>query len=273
MPYLPVLGSPGLIIKGWSHVLAGFPKTGKTELLLRASTEWEGKTLSISEEPAGVWDERLKTWPDEYPLDNVEVWCALGTDPGFIFKGLADNADCCDHFIIDFTRDLIQLETETDNSQIAAALRPIVVLSRKLGKTLVLLHHTTKAGGKNGRAIAGGHAFLGVVDVFLELNESGSNYPNRRKLTGRGRVHDVVDLTYEKQGKMFKAVGDNPTLERIRAALPDDGSWVTQKQVEEKSGISGSTVARHLAIVAERDPPISEDAQGKRVRWRGSKQA
>ena len=53
---LPLLGegdnSP--FIKGWSHMLAGYPKTGKTELLARMTAEWSNtglKVVYLTEEP------------------------------------------------------------------------------------------------------------------------------------------------------------------------------------------------------------------------------
>ena len=269
--YLPCLGLDGYFVQGWSHVLAAFPKTGKTELLLRSAKDWP-KTMYLSEEPQGVWDVRLAAWNEaDYPLDNVDVRLCLGKTAEELLAILDEGQHEYEVVIIDSTRDLLQLESETENSKIATALRPFVVLCRRLGKTLIFVHHEIKAGGKNGRGVAGGHAFVGAVDVFLQLEEGDAKKPTQRKMTGRGRVNEIPNLIYEKRGDAFVPLADQSSEIRILAALSP--SWQLQKDIEKATQIPTSSVKRHLEKlaekgIAERDPPLSEEAQGKRVQWR-----
>jgi hypothetical protein len=62
--FLPVLGQEKFIAKGWSHLLAAYPKTGKTELLVRLIAEWsDERILYFTEEPTGAWDARMQKLP------------------------------------------------------------------------------------------------------------------------------------------------------------------------------------------------------------------
>ncbi len=59
---LPVLGQPGIVVRGWSHLFAGYPRKGKTELLARLVRFWldSGETvLYLAEEARSTWALRL----------------------------------------------------------------------------------------------------------------------------------------------------------------------------------------------------------------------
>ena len=88
--------------------------------------------------------------------------------------------------ILDTIR-LLQLRDENDNSQINLALTPLIALCRNLHKTLILAHHTRKGSGDYGEAAAGSHAFLGIVDVAVELHRD-RNVDRRRIIRGWGTV-------------------------------------------------------------------------------------
>ena len=103
--------------------------------------------------------------------------------------------------IVDTVR-LLRLQDENNNSEVNLALTPIIALCRERGQTLILSHHTKKAGGDFGVAAAGGHAFLGIVDVGLELMRD-ANVPERRRLRGWGRIVDVPELLFEKRGSLL----------------------------------------------------------------------
>jgi Helix-turn-helix domain len=58
--FKPFLGRDGYVVKGWSHLVAAYPKTGKTELMVRALADWPtDKLLYVTEEPKSVWQARL----------------------------------------------------------------------------------------------------------------------------------------------------------------------------------------------------------------------
>src|SRR5207253_1762830 len=72
---LPLLGQEKFFVKGWSHMLAGYPRAGKTELMIRAVTEWPGeKILYLTEEAQNLWEARLETLPERYRLEHVTLF-------------------------------------------------------------------------------------------------------------------------------------------------------------------------------------------------------
>ena len=84
---LPFLGrideSP--FLRGWSHIVVAYTKTGKTELVTRVITGWGQigvDVLYISEEHQGIWRERMSRI--EEPVGHIDVVFALGGDPGDI---------------------------------------------------------------------------------------------------------------------------------------------------------------------------------------------
>lgn len=280
--YLPFLGKPGLIRKGWTHLLAGYPKIGKSELTNDLAIEWTNlgeSVLYLSEEPRSVWQARLKQFEGRLHA-TFRIAFALGRSRKEIEEMIKVTPATV--IIIDTLRNLLGLENENDNSEIADILNPFIALSRSKSKTLILLHHTRKGGGLHGEAIAGGHAFLGTVDVALELTR---HTDRRRIVKGSARVFTIPKLMYEKtpEGK-FIVLGDPDELaiEEVRDRLLENltGDWVTTGKARELIGKPEPSheqvrqaldhlVSEHLI---ERDPPPSEGSRpGKTYRWRKPK--
>ena len=75
--FKPPVGRDGYVVKGWSHLVAAFPKTGKTELMVRALADWpDDKVLYVTEEPKSVWQARLLKLPPRY--DHLGIFFGLG---------------------------------------------------------------------------------------------------------------------------------------------------------------------------------------------------
>jgi hypothetical protein len=278
--FLSVLGQEGFIVKGWSHLLAAYPKTGKTELLARLMTEWEGeRILYFTEEPSGAWDARMQRLPAGYR--NVQLFYGLGVTPYEILERIQAGDETV--IIVDTVRNLLGLHDETNNSEVARALIPYVAASRGKGQTLIAVHPDRKGGGDHGEGIAGGHAFLGVVDIAIELKRDGQEDSARRLLRGWGRVFEIPRIIYElREGAMVPLgspgqVSLKEVKSRFTNVLEDD--WQTTKEIIEAVGEPKPSsdqaikALEELAYegVAERNPPISEGKkQGKTYKWRGA---
>jgi len=278
LTYLPLLGQENFFVKGWSHILAAYPKSGKTELLVRVLSEWVGESiLYFTEEPRGVWEARLDLLPESYTLKHVTIRFALGMTPQEILDRIKKGPETV--VVIDTVRNLLGLHDEKDNSEVARAMIPYIAATRQKGQTPIFVHHDKKSGGEDGRGITGGHAFLAVVNIAIELlREKG----NRRRLRGWGHVIEVPELLYEKQSDgTFKALGSPEaiTLEEVkeRAALALEDNWQKTAKVEETIGDpkpSRDNLIKALEALArdgqaERDPPISEGKrQGVAYQWR-----
>ena len=117
------------------------------------------------------------------------------------------------------------MNDENDNSHINKVFTPLMAACRTSSKTLIISHHTRKGGGSGGEAASGGHAFLGLVDIGLELERVGQP-DNRRKIKGHGRIFGVQELLYERSDDgIFLLLGDpgqlklGPLLEKLKGTL------------------------------------------------------
>jgi hypothetical protein len=277
LTFLPLLGQERFIVKGWSHLLAAYPKAGKTELLVRVVAEWpEERVLYITEEAESAWKARLKDLPQVY--DHVSLFYGLGLEPGEILDRIKAGQETV--VILDTVRTLLGLEDENDNSKVARAIIPYVAAARTKQKTLIAVVHDRKGGGEHGEGIAGGHAFLGVIDIAIELLREPAK--RRRRLRGWGRVVEVPELLYELQDDNTmiaigspEAVALREVKNRVGAALTDE--WEKTKDVRDRLGDpkpSEDQILKALEALgregkAERDPPIWEGKrQGARYKWR-----
>jgi hypothetical protein len=277
---LPLLGRDGYFVIGWSHLLAGYPRTGKTELLVRCIPEWlrlGQRVLLFTEEPREMWRQRLHNRPG--PWRGLRLVFALGNPPAEMLARMAAAEE--EVVCVDTIRNLGVLgPDENDNAAIAAAVAPWVAAGRRTHKTLVMLHHMRKGAGEHGEGISGGHALLGAVDVALELRRDSR--PNRRLVKGYARLIQPADVLYEQEkGGGFRVLGDpagvmlDTVRERVRLVLGSE--WVTAADVMElleDPKPSGELLRQALKAEAEaggveRDPPITAtDVRGKRHRWR-----
>ncbi len=279
MDFLPLLEHEGYVMRGWSHLLAGYPKAGKTELVIRLCHEWQGeRILFLTEEPEGIWEARLATLPEGW--EHVTLSFALGLEREEVLNAIAERTETV--VIIDTIRNLLGFNDECDNSEIARVLNPLIALCRQQGKTLLLTHHLNKSGGDHGTGITGGHAFLGVVDVALELLPADGGSENQRKIRGWGRILSIPELLYEKrEDGSFAALGSpvEVQLEQVkqRVLASIDGEWLSLKDIQgtlDEPRPSTNQVRNALEELVvegmmERDPPTAKP--GATYRYRTAK--
>jgi len=279
--YLPILGNQGLIAKGWSHILAGYPKTGKTELLIRAVAEWRNETLLyITEEPQQVWSHRLRRLSGDLRFDHISLMFALGTAPEIILNRVQDGHETV--VIIDTIRSFLGFVDETDNSEVNRVIAPYIQAAREKNKTIIFVHHMRKGGGKHGQGITGAHAFLGSVDIGLVLERPKGQKANRRMISGEARIFEIDKCLYERlEDESFQVIGaaDSLALDQVkgRIFIVMDSSWKSTKEIQLTLGnpkpcddqILKAVQALAEEGIIERSPPLSDGKQrGKTYRWR-----
>jgi DNA repair protein RadA/Sms len=288
LPSLPLLGREGYIIQGWSHLVAGYPRAGKTELLAAQVVDWcrAGRSvLYFSEEPRSIWTVRLARLAaglaegDRAALARLAVVFALGSDPEALLTRALRGHEAV--VVLDTLRNLLLLRDETDNSEIARALNPWIAAARAAGKTLIVAHHLRKGGGEHGEGIAGGHALLGTFDMALELVRD-PQHPDRRLLRAYARLIAPPELVYERdEHGGFRALGEPEALRRaevmarVRAALTAEWQATAEVHAALDEPRPGKELLRGVLLElarngeVERDPGIEvERVQGKTVRWR-----
>ena len=122
------------IVDGWSVMFSGYPKTGKTELMVRLAAELSQtglKVLYLTEEPESVWSARLSKLPVGF--ENVDLVYAMGASADEILEAINAGAD--DVVFLDTIR-LLRLRDENDNSAINIAL------TRSSGRSATGRHRT-----------------------------------------------------------------------------------------------------------------------------------
>jgi len=265
LQFLPVLETSGFIVKGFSHLISGYPKSGKTTLLAPLTHDWSiqgDAVLYFTEEPELAWAERLRSTTEGW--NNVNLVFALGSTLGSILEVIEDGTDTV--VIVDTIR-LLGFNDENDNAEINRVLSPLISLCREKNQTLILAHHTRKTGGNYGMAAAGGHAIVGIVDIVLEVSRVPKQ-EDRRRLRGWGRIIEVPDIVYEYDGKTLTVLESVTELEEealsILTSIPARTRAILKQMDDPKPSLRGLTYAlERLAKRGkiERHPPIDEGSQ------------
>ncbi|MGB2693762.1 MAG: AAA family ATPase [Dehalococcoidia bacterium] len=208
LPSLPVFGHNHVVIQGWSHLLGSAPKTGKTETVTAWCQSWRSlglRVLFFTEEPESVWSARFAQHGGDW--SHVQLVFAIGATTDEMLERIGQGDESV--VVIDTVRTLIGVEDESDNAAIGRALTPFIAASRSANKTLLLLHHLRKSGGDHGAAISGGHAFVGIVDVVLELHRlDNPQARTRRSITGLARVVEVPEIAFDRRDDgSFRVIG------------------------------------------------------------------
>jgi hypothetical protein len=282
LEYLPLLGIKRHIVRGFSHLISGAPRVGKTELscsFLADCVNLGMRVLLITEEAQPIWEYRLSRRSAAW--ENLAVIFGLGIEPMRLLERACNGPEVL--VDVDAIRNLLQPEDENDNSEIARVVNPWITGARATMKTLIMQHHQRKGGGEHGEGIAGGHALLGAFDVALEVLRDRSHHPRRRIIKAYARLISPEDLMYELDDATgdFRALGQPAAValadveDRCAALLTAE--WQTTKELRdglseprpslEQVRLALLGLARSGAIV--RDPPVAAgDARGRSHRWR-----
>ena len=291
LAYLPMLGASGYFVLDWSHLVSGYPRVGKTELLVALTREWLGEgheVLYITEEPAAMWGSRLAGASGDWK--GLRVVFGLGADVDALLRRAFRGDEAI--VIVDSLRNLLQLQDEKDNSEIARAVTPWIADARQRDKTLVMAHHQRKGGGENGEGIAGGHAMLGSFDIALEVLRDPSQAKNRRLIRTYARLIESREAIYEMEqpnlqpiqpsvgGCRFVLLGDPKSLRLDEVVNRLLGSMTAEFQTTKElhDGLddprpSLEQVRQALTKLAKegrirRQPPVSAGEQkGKTYTW------
>ena len=268
---LPLAGEDGVIIAGWSHLLAAFPKVGKTTLMTAIIRDWlkSHSVLYLTEESEQLWHNRLRSLG--LRSDQLEFITTLGVEP----ERLMEYAAGCPHdiVVVDTLRTFAGIQDESDNAEMGRkAMAWVGAVNRPSGKTLIMLHHERKGGGEHGEGISGGHALFGSVDMAIELKRDGEE-KSRRIVETHGRLYEPVEMVVEWDNDT-KRLGF-VTYDRKGTQLAEDQTAIL-RAVTVGASLSGTQIAelagieyQHHTLPALRRMPdrFSRTGGGGATRW------
>jgi hypothetical protein len=282
--HLPVLGADGYIVKGWTHLLAGWWRLGKSELMAVAVLPWlrlAHRVLWITEEADSIWADRADEFDDLYPnvpWDRLVLMDAYSGTAGSRLD--AASRISADVVIVDTVREVCQIVSMKDDDAVRAAVSPWLRRLRDGRRTLIFIAQHRKAAGERGERVEGSVALPSMMDVVLEL-EAVDGHDRQRRLSVRRRRSQTAPLLFEMDDEdRLVVIPDARSRSRVEAeaaalaVIADAAEPLTSVEVRRRMTPrpSRDTVRRVLTAHAEagrilRDPPIAEAAGRRAVRW------
>lgn len=214
----------GYLAKGFTTLLSGLPKVGKTTLLFELIKAFQAKTgflsrninfdggiLIITEENRMIYQDRLVKAgisPEGlYVLPASEVW-GWSRDKILAQAHGAIQYDKVGLVIFDTLGEFWGVGQENDASQVIDALKPIKVIASQHNVALLLVHHLRKGEGEHGKAHRGSNAILGAVDIGLELNYPNVKVSQRREIVSHSRFSETPPaMLIEYVSGVYKSLG------------------------------------------------------------------
>jgi DNA repair protein RadA/Sms len=220
---LPLLGQEGFIHKERIHLLAGYPKAGKTELSFRFAIDLAHtqKILYISEEDVAIIGGRLNQLREKFVDEKAKENLIIVT-PDFLrrseFYELVKEHKP-DMVIVDTLRSIFsgEIEDEKDAIMMTAFFNEIRNFLRKDKITAIFNHHITKSSHPDNllKDVAGSPALTGLVDTILVLTNAGEN---KRKIQVYGRLIKEKSFIY----KANEETGEFEVVEEVESDATDD---------------------------------------------------
>jgi DNA repair protein RadA/Sms len=287
LEHLPVLGVDGYIVKGWTHLLAGWWRLGKSELMAAVMLPWLRRGLRvlwITEEAPSLWVDRADSFDEIYepiPWENLTLMDARSAPAA----ELLEQASTIEHdvFVADTVREVCGINSMRDDDEVRAKVDPWLRRLRADHRTLIFLTQHRKAAGENGERVEGSVVLPSMIDVVLEL-ERVDGHERRRRLTVRRRRSQTLPLLYEMDAdERIVVIPDARSRTRLEAeaaalfVLNDSAAPLSTAEVGRRMAPAPSrdTVLRALTALAEkgdavREPPITEVAERRTVTWRSA---
>ena len=284
LEHLPVLGMDGYVVKGWTHLLAGWWRLGKSELMAAVVLPWLRRGLRvlwITEEPDSLWVHRADSFDEIYepiPWERLTLVDAMSAPAAELLEKAASLE--YDVFIADTVREVCGINSMRDDDEVRAKVSPWLRRLRADHRTLIFLSQHRKAAGENGERVEGSIVLPSMMDVVLEL-ERVNGHERQRRLTVRRRRAQTAPLVYEMDDdERIVVIPDARSRSRVEfeaaALFAVNGSDGPLTTVDVRRLMtptpSRDTVLRALTSLAEngrllRDPPITEPAERRTVTW------
>ena len=253
-------------------ILAALPKAGKSTLarwlahvVCSGGGEWLGREclggavlhLALEESATTVLRhyEKLET-PGEslYILDQASPEPALRA--GLLEEAIKETKARL--VIIDPFARWVRLGAKQGNdySAVSEAMEPYIQMSRSLDTCMLFVHHSRKAGGRNGEEILGSTAMTASFDTILSMKWTGS----QRTVYGFGRDDVQLEDTHlaydEERGMILPTITTKQAARaavenRVMEFLDDEAEWTDNKKIKAEVKGRGSEIVAALTRLAE----------------------
>jgi predicted ATP-dependent serine protease len=260
----------GFLGEGLLTLLASPPKAGKSTLLwhlLHAINEGrpflEQKT--IAKTPTLIFTEEsyatLAGRRDSFGLSKAPIHCVT-IQPGLRWTTLLAYAKdrIVRHgdrlLVLDTVSRFWELTSEDDAAEQLRALAPLFVFARAFGCGVLLIHHTRKSGGAEGRAVRGSNALTGAVDIIMEFSRlSPYDLSPTRRIETLSRFSATPDRLIATLGSDGYALSQDMGGENEKAiivAITEAGEGITSAEIAESMDCSERHIQRVLAQLTSR---------------------
>lgn len=191
----------GYIARGFTTLLVGLAKTGKTTLLcgllqefakggalLGQPVEKGAGALILTEQNSMVFRSTVDNFGFEFDGKRVAVAFLPKQDPSRAWDEQIDAAvttclkENLDLLVVDTFARWVAFERDNDAPEILRAMSAID-RAKNAGLAVLIVHHSRKAGGQHTEDVSGPVALAGGVDIVLSLRRSGES----RVLAADGR--------------------------------------------------------------------------------------
>lgn len=286
MESLSLLEHDGYITRGGSHLLAGWWRLGKTELMATCVVHWlrDGlRVLWATEEPQTIWADRSYAFDDAYaaiPWDQLRLMDAMSAPPSELLEAVATDHNW-DIFIGDTLQEVCGVTSMKDDDAVRAAVSPWLRRLRDPRRTLIFLVQHRKQEGESGHRVMGSVALPAMFDNVLELH-AVEGQERQRRLTVRRRREQTPPLLLQMNDQdRIVVVPDGRQRSRVEAeksavaVVNSSTRPLSTSEVRQQihHAPSRDTVQRALTAAATagrilRDPPISDGAvERHKVKW------
>lgn len=285
---LPLLGRDGYFVRGWTHLVAGWWRLGKTETLAAIVLPWlrlGERVLWITEEPDSVWADRAEEADEIYaptPWERLTLVDALSADAPALLEDAATDTGWT-ILVADTIREVCGIASMKNDDEVVGAVTPWLRRLRDGNRTLIFLAQHRKMEGELGSRIAGTHALPAKFDIVMEL-DSVKDRDHLRKLSVRRRRESVPPITLSMdEEQRITVLPDGRSRTRVSleqatvdavAASPTPLTTAAVRTLLADLKPSRATLKRALYSLAEagrivRDPPLDQPAERLTVQWSG----
>jgi hypothetical protein len=275
----------GYIARGFTTLLVGLAKTGKTTLLCGLLQEFadggflldrevaEGAgALILTEQNAMVFRSTIDNFGFGFDPERVAVAFLPKQHPSLGWDAKIDDAiETClesklDLLVVDTFARWASFERDNDSPEILRAMSAID-RAKSAGLAVLIVHHARKAGGEHTEDVSGPVSLAGGVDIVLSLRRAGEG----RVLAADGRsMESPPRVTFGLTPFEGFAVVDAPlpsafTDETILAVLADGP--LTYVDIEERTALPHRTVERAISRLQLSGDVSEAEPSGRRKRF------